>query len=305
MLTPHHIRDLRVDPLIHPRGQPHLSAASGLVRVGRRLYAVADDEHHLAIWQADGDAAAPIELHRILPGDLPQDPVQRKKRKADLEALVALPADAAHPGGLLVALGSGSRPNRQLALAITLDSTGMPGGLPTALALADWYDPLRRRFPDLNIEGALVVNGRFALLQRGNKGDARNAFIEYSLAQAHDWFAGRRNTPPAVLRIVEMALGDAGGVPVGWTDGTALPDGSWVFSAVAEDTDNSYRDGACVASAIGWVSANGVLLRMEQMARAPKVEGLALGTQGQLLMVTDSDDPATASKLLSIDWPFG
>ena len=219
MLTPHHIRDLRVDPLIHPRGQPHLSAASGLVRVGRRLYAVADDEHHLAIWQADGDAAAPIKLHRILPGDLPQDPAHRKQRKPDLEALVALPADAAHPGGLLVALGSGSRPNRQLALAITLDSTGMPGGLPTALALADWYAPLRQRFPDLNIEGALVANGRFALLQRGNKGDARNAFIEYSLVEAHDWFAGRRNTPPAVLRIVEMALGDAGGVPVGWTDG--------------------------------------------------------------------------------------
>ncbi len=38
-------------------GQPaHLSAESGLVRVGKFLYVVADDEHHLGMFAATGGA---------------------------------------------------------------------------------------------------------------------------------------------------------------------------------------------------------------------------------------------------------
>ncbi len=302
MLKAVHLRNLRVDPAQHPRGQAHLSAASGLVQAGPWLYVVADDEHHLGQLAADAGQAAPVRLHRLLPGDLPHDKDKRKKRKPDLEALALLPATAGYPQGLLMALGSGSRPNREQAFLMALDSGGQLAGATRSLDLSAWYQPLHDDFSDLNIEGAFVADGRFHLLQRGNKGDARNACISYALPDLQDWLAGRHSQPPAVVRTLPLELGEIGGVPLGLTDGAALPGGGWVFSAVAEDTSNSYSDGACAGSAIGWVDAQGVLQRLEAIAGAPKVEGLALAGDKRLLLVTDSDDPDTASRLFALDW---
>ena len=83
-LRPRPLRELRMPPAAHPRGQTHLSSASGLVVVGDRLYFVADDEHHLGalpLAQATGDA--PVTLHRLRPDDLPQEAWARKARKPD------------------------------------------------------------------------------------------------------------------------------------------------------------------------------------------------------------------------------
>ncbi|MBB6559036.1 hypothetical protein HNP48_001700 [Acidovorax soli] len=307
-LTTTHLHDLLLDPATHPRGQPHLSAASGLVRAGAWLYVVADDEHHLGmlpITAAVAPQPAPlVQLHRILPGDLPTEPRERKKRKPDLEALALLPASSAYPHGALLALGSGSKPNRQRGLAIALDATGRPDGAAQALDLSALYAPLRAEFADLNIEGAFVTHDAMHLLQRGNKGDARSACITYPLAPLLAWLAGTRAQPPAPLRTTLFDLGTVDGVPLGFTDGAALPGGDgdcgWIFSAVAENTDDSYADGECVASAIGWVEADGVLQRIAALEGAPKVEGIALDGAGRLLMVTDADDPARASRLLAV-----
>lgn len=303
-LTPTHLQDLLLDPATHPRGQPHLSAASGLVRSGAWLYLVADDEHHLGMLPA-GTAVLPhlpqaplVQLHRILPGDLPAEPKARKKHKPDLEALTLLPASSAHPSGALLALGSGSKPNRQRGVVIALDATGRPDGAAQVVDLSALYAPLRAEFADLNIEGAFVANDCLHLLQRGNKGDARNACITYPLAALLAWLAGTRTEPPVALRTTQFDLGMVDGVPLGFTDGAALPHGEgWLFSAVAENTDDSYADGECVASAIGWVGADGVLQRMAALEGALKVEGIALDGEERLLMVTDADDPERASRL--------
>jgi hypothetical protein len=301
VLTPVHLRDLRVEPASHPRGQGHLSSASGLVRVGEWLYAIADDEHHLGRFGAGAAPDDPVQLHRILAGDLPLDKSRRKKLKPDLEALALLPT-AGRPHGILLALGSGSRPNREQGFIVDLDDHGELSQGARLIDLAGLYQPLRSTFPDLNIEGAFVAGDRFHLLQRGNKGDGRNAAIAYSFAEVQDWLAGGRSAP-AALRIVQIALGEIDGVPLGFTDAAALPGGGWVFSAVAEDTDDSYRDGACAASAIGWVDEYGQLERLEQIAGAPKIEGIALASDGGLLIVTDSDDPAVPSQLLVLKLP--
>jgi hypothetical protein len=298
MLQPTHLCDLLVEPGAHPRGQAHLSAASGLVRVGGRLYLVADDEHHLGILAADGVGA--VQMHRVLDGDLPADKGKRKKHKPDLEAMALLPPEAGMAHGALLALGSGSRPNRQQALLVALDGGGLPCATPVACDFAALYLPLRDQFPDLNIEGAFVAGPRLRLLQRGNKGDARNACIDYSLAQLRAWMT-QGGEAPMPRNIREFSLGGAGGVPLGFTDGTALPGGAWLFSAVAEDTGDSYNDGACGASAIGWVTEGGTLQRLEHVAGAPKIEGITLADDGRLLVVTDSDDPATPSALLSLN----
>jgi hypothetical protein len=300
MLKPIHLRHLLVEPGGHPRGQPHLSAASGLVRVGARLFMVADDEHHLGVIDAAPVPASSVQLVRILPGDLPRDKGERKKRKPDLEALALLPPAAGHAHGALLALGSGSRPNRQQAFLIPLGGDGLPAGDAAVFDLAGLYRPLRAHFADLNIEGAFVAGDCLRLLQRGNKGDARNACVDYSLAQVQAWLRSERGEAPPPVGVRLFSLGHVGGVPLGFTDGAAWPGGGWIFSAAAEDTGDSYSDGACGASAIGWVGEDGTLQRLEQLAGAPKVEGIALADDGQLLMVTDSDDPATPSALLSL-----
>ena len=306
LITPTPLQDLLIDPATHPRGQAHLSAASGLVRAGAWLYLVADDEHHLGLLPAGAAVlqhlpqAPLVQLHRILPGDLPTEPKARKKRKPDLEALALLPASPAHPSGALLALGSGSKPNRQRGVVIALDATGRPDGAAQVVDLSALYAPLRAEFADLNIEGAFIANDCLHLLQRGNKGDARNACISYTLAPLLAWLAGTRTEPPAALRTTQFDLGIVDGVPLGFTDGAALPNGEgWLFSAVAENTDDSYADGECVASAIGWVGADGVLQRMAALEGAPKVEGIAPAGD-RLLMVTDADDPACASRLLAV-----
>ena len=298
-----HLRNLEVDPASHPRGQAHLSAASGLVRVGTRLFMVADDEHHLGITDASEGHTGCVQLHRILPGELPLSKSGRKKRKPDLEALALLPPGEDFPHGALLALGSGSRVNRQQALLVALDGNGWPGADAVPVDFGALYQPLRARYPDLNIEGAFVAGKRLRLLQRANKGDARNACIDYALPQLRAWMRGSQAEPPAPLDIVQFDLGHAAGVPFGFTDGAAWPGRGWLFSAAAEDTHNSYSDGTCAASAIGWVDGAGILRRLDRLAGAPKVEGIALAEDGRLLMVTDSDDPGTPSALLSVHLP--
>ncbi|TFZ05682.1 hypothetical protein EZ313_03195 [Ramlibacter henchirensis] len=75
-----------------------------------------------------------------------------------------------------------------------------------------------------------------------------------------------------------------------------------MFTAVAEDTADAYRDGACLASVVGWMDAAGQVRACEQLAGAPKVEGVALAGDGRLWMVTDADDPDQPSELLEVKW---
>ena len=115
------------------------------------------------------------------------------------------------------------------------------------------------------------------------------------------WLAGRRTGAPAPLRTTDVPLGHTPvGIPYGFTDGTALPGGGWVFTAVAEDTRDSYHDGHCAGALVGWVDSDGRLLRTEPLAGAPKVEGITLDPLGRLLMVTDSDNPFAPSALLML-----
>ena len=297
MLECTHLRDLRVDPVAHPRPQPHLSSASGVVRAGGLLYFVADDEHHLGVVATDAAMDTPVRLHRLRAGDLPADKAQRKAAKPDLEALVLLPTPRS-----LLALGSGSTPARERGFLLPLapDATA---GAAREIDLRPLYAPLRGRHADLNIEGACVAGERLLLLQRANAGSPVNACIAFGLDAITTWLGGDVHVPPP-LQVLTLELGAAAGVPYGWTDATALPDGGWVFTAVAEDTRDSYADGPCAGSALGIVSADGVLQDMLPVRGAPKLEGVTLDAAGDLLLVTDADDPARPSQLLHVAWPF-
>lgn len=293
MTDPRHLRYLLL------AGRPgHLSAASALVQVGDTLYVVADDELHLGVFPAVGEA--PGHLLRLFDGDLPTDKAERKALKPDLESLALLPAMPGFAHGALLGLGSGSKANRQTGVLLRLDALGQVEGLPRLIDLQALYGPLRERFGDLNIEGAFCLGEEFLLLQRGNQGAAGNAQVRYAWEALQAWLLGESDEPPQPLQVQAIELGGLGGVTLGFTDGAALADGRWLFSAVAEDTLDSYRDGACLGAVIGLVELDGRVRRLAELDGRWKVEGIVLVPDDRLLLVTDADDPQTAASLLCL-----
>ena len=291
-LTYTEVRKLTLDPSTHPRGRRFLSAASGLVRLGRRHYVIADDEQHLGVF--DPASAGPVQLVRLFDGDLPESAKKRKKKKADLESLLLLPPLPRCPGGALLTLGSGSRPNRRRGALLGLDAVGALLGQVRVIDLEPLYGSLDRRFAEVNIEGALICDDDLMLLQRGNKGGP-NATIRFAWREIEPWLLGEADDPPEPRLVREYDLGRVDGIPFGFTDATLLPDGGgWLFSAVAEDSDNAFDDGACLGAVIGSVGSDGALHPMQELAPRRKVEGLeARLIHGKVVvgMVTDADDP--------------
>ena len=293
MLKADLLRTLTIDRRHHPHDQPHLSAASGLVCANARVYVIADDEHHLVVFS---DRTGPGELHRLFAGDLPVASKARKRLKPDLETLLWWPA-----GNALVALGSGSRPNRNKGVLIPLGVNGEPLAALRHFDLQPLYAPLREALGEINIEGAMVLGDEFVLLNRGVAGRSDNAAAHYPLRVLAEAVEGSASAV-AASSIRRYALGNIGAVPLGFTDAAALPGRGWVFTAVAEDTRDSYADGHCSGSVVGVVNARGERVATHRLEPKAKVEGIAVQVDdaGMLLcMVTDADDPARASQLLT------
>ena len=110
MIHTQKIRELHLTHGTSESRSPFISAASGLVKVNNLLYVVADDEHHLGVFSVDH--ALPGELVRLFDGTLPDKFKKRKAQKPDLETLLLLPTFAGYAHGALLAMGSGSKPNR-------------------------------------------------------------------------------------------------------------------------------------------------------------------------------------------------
>jgi hypothetical protein len=294
------LRRLTVDPAAHPRGQPHLSAASGLVCAHGRAYVVADDELHLGVF---ADAVSTGHLVRLFDGRLPEGKASRKRAKPDLETLLHLPPCHAWPAGALLALGSGSRPQRERGAVLAFQSNGRLAA-PRLVDLGPLYAPLKARFVDLNIEGALLLGTDLVLLQRGNGRLGVNAALHYRRADWEALLGGRAGEPLQPHAEHRFALGDIDGVPLGFTDGVACPGpsgaGRWLFCAAAEDTENSYLDGGCAGSVLGLADARGGLRWIRRLAGRLKMEGIdvhAAEGGAAVCMVSDADDPSQASVL--------
>jgi hypothetical protein len=285
------LRDLDI---VHPsaRDRPsHLSAASGLVCVGANLYVVADDELHLGVFSAIGNE--PGHLVRLFEGELPREKSSRKRAKADLEALVELPRMDEFPHGALLAIGSGSTRHRGKGALLGLDANGELYGPPRPVDLAPLLAPLAEEFADLNIEGGVVSGIELKLLQRGNRRHPDNAVAAFELGLVMETLRAGRTRKMAPMSIRRFHLPPIEGVPLTVTDGAALPDGSIVFSAVAEATDDAYHDGACVGAAIGLLDTDGALGFLQHLDQPHKIEGIHVELQGRqlkLLAVTDADD---------------
>jgi hypothetical protein len=138
------------------------------------------------------------------------------------------------------------------------------------------------------------------LFQRGNKQHAENAIIRFQLSALLDAFNSEQTGAIKPLAVTAFDLGHIDGIPFCFTDAAALPDGTMVFTAVAEDTDDTYNDGACIGAAVG--IADSELRCLHRLERPYKVEGVDARVDGdavRLLLVTDADDADTPAGLFS------
>ncbi len=300
MIHPNRIRRLDLVAPTSPGRFAHLSAASGLVRVRRLLYVVADDELHLGMFDATG--SAPGKLIALFDGKLPESKSKRKAKKPDLEALALLPPFSVYDHGALFALGSGSRRNRRTGALLGLTADGEASGQPSRVDLSSLFALLENEFSELNIEGAVASGDELCLLQRGNSVEAQNAVVRYRLAEVLDVLAFVRDDPLRPLAIQRVDLGNVDGIPLCFTDGAALPNDELLFTAIAENTHDCYRDGPCVGSAVGIIGHDGTLRYLDRLDHPYKIEGVdatVVGNAIRLLLVTDDDDPSVPAFLLA------
>jgi hypothetical protein len=273
------------------KGRPaYLAAASGLVRHREHCFVVADDELHLGIFAASD--LRPSEPMRLLPGNLPENPKQRKKAKADFEVLALLPPAAEIPHGAVLAMGSGSRAGRNQALMLPLSDTGLPRREHSQqVDFSDLFATLAREFGVVNIEGAVLQQDKFLLLQRGNKGHLANAIVQLDYAELlRELWRGEIGAN-ALRTIANYSLGVLSDVPLGFSDATCLPDGRLLALAVAEDTDDAYVDGVTTGSCLCVFDRSNILQRMLPLDVPAKTEGLAVWSKAEktLALVTDAD----------------
>ena len=219
--------------------------------------------------------------------------------------LLALPAFPGCPQGAVMALGSASRASRMTAAWLALDDQGLPGGRVHRRDLHPLLVAVQGQVGDLNIEGGFVQRDRLCLLQRGNGDGGVNACVHWHWPAVGRWLGGL-GAPPLPLQVQRYELGAIDGVSLSFTDGAALPDGGWLFSAAAEDTRDTYADGPCAGSVLGLVDASGELRRLQRLAPVCKVEGVAVSSDAlglDVLLVTDADDRRQPARLLSLRLP--
>ena len=288
--------------------QPHLSAASGMWILGHTLYVVADDELVLGVFSMLD--TEPGQALTIIPGELPSDAKLRKAAKPDFESLTCLPSCARHPYGALLALGSGSTEQRKRGMLWPFDAQQQLVGEPQLFNLQALYQPLEQVFADLNIEGVVIQGDCLKLWQRANNQHRANAVIEYNLADLYAVIVEQNKTLTLhPQRIDYYDLGEVAGVPLTFTDAYALGDGACVFTAAAENTENSYLDGECVAAAIGLIDAQRQLRWLKPVQPVYKLEGISAKQVGQQLrvhLVSDADNSEVPAQLLEayISYPL-
>jgi hypothetical protein len=296
------LRDLDLERPSDPDRPPHLSAASGVVRRADFAYVIGDDELDLAVFRLS--SAEPGELRRALPGELPDDPKERKREKPDLEALTALPPFEGAPHGGLFGLGSGSSPSRDRSFFWALETDGSLAGEPRTIDFHPVYERLRTELGEINIEGAAVFGERLWLFHRGNQGDAPNSVAEFALADLSASLAGDLAIDPEELADVRAYdLGELDGVPLCFSDATPLFDRLVVFTASAEGED----DGDVHGSVVGTIDAEGEVRRLRTIDRRWKVEGVHAAVDTgvvDFVFVCDQDEPGTPSPLLSATMPL-
>jgi hypothetical protein len=244
-------------------------AASGLVIYNGKFFICADDEVSLLVTDLKGHDS----FIRLWKKDLPEDPDKRKKKKPDLETLF-------QDENFLYALPSFSRKNRVHGARLELDEKGNVLDK-KKLDLTHLYKTLND-IPDLNIEGAVVKEGKLHLFQRGNGGKGENGMVIL------------RDLEAKKFDFIPLELPKLNDVQLSITDAT-LRQGEIHFLAVAENSSSTFLDGEVSGAFLGKLTHHKVS-SLTPIEFKGKPEGLAFEND-VLYFVTDDDSRDIPSRL--------
>ena len=307
MLALKKLRNLELSHPISPGRPSYITAASGLVILDQKIFLVADDEHFLATFSVN--ASIPGHLKRLFEGELPLEHRERKKAKPDLEALTLLPRDVFGSSDALLALPSGSKKRRSAGCLIPIDRGDETALSVERIDLSLLYERLRNEFEDLNIEGAVCLQDRLRLFQRGNSELRQNAAIDLNSDKTIQGLKTSRSIPPEALeQIVHYDLGELGGVHLSFTDACRVENDACAFLAAAEGTKNTYDDGKFLGSILGIMDRDGKILQRWTLEIQSKPEGIWFienSIQNDFMIVTDADDVTQPSELFCGRLPIG
>jgi hypothetical protein len=276
----------------------HLSAASGLIKLGSRFFVVADDDAAVVEYSETGEFS---QTHPIPWRKLPAKLAPRKKKKPDFESLFLLDEKQWAPGGALVAWPSFSTPERRKAAVFPLDPKTGQLSAPTLYDFDSLALPVEKLLSEPNFEGAVATSSSLVLLQRGNGAHGENGILRVPFADAESFFTqgGAGSTPV----FTPIDIGTENGIPLGFTDAALLPDDTFLALASAENSASTYADGEVAGSAllqIRFESESTTVKRIARFTDKKKFEGLAAEWMGQsirLWLVDDADDPEQASSV--------
>lgn len=266
---------------------PHVRAASGIAVLDGKLLVVQDDAAFVAI--IDGDEVRSVALPRG-PGGRRRFGVAlgNKHDKPDLEACFV-------DRGELVAIGSGSRDNREHVVRVRDQHV-------SAFDAHELYATLRDAIGALNLEGATCMRDELWLFHRGNTGkhDPGPAIARLSLAAFRAYLDG--SAAPPITAIDRYDLGSIDGVRLGFTDATTFDDRVFVICA-AEASRDAIADGAVFGSQLGVIEADSVrCATLVGRDVAPiKAEGLTFTTRDTAWITVDPDDPDVPAPLYEVE----
>ena len=292
------IQVLHTDSPTSPGRFSFVSAASGLVLTGSEFWIAPDDELHLARFSRDPKALG--KWVQVVPGGpLPEMKKARKKVKPDFESLVVLPSGPGEPA-LLLALPSGSTASRVGGAWVGLGKNGSTTGAWQAAHFGTLFTELRKKYAELNVEGAVATGSRLKLFQRGNGSAGHNAVIDLDLKEVvRDLRAGKPVSTTSVRSHQSRDLGLLGTTRLGFTDAALGPSGDIFFLAAAEDKNSTYADGEFRGAVLGRIDVKGKLSLIVRLDVKTKPEGLWMDANGKdFFVVTDADDAARPAELL-------
>jgi len=263
--------------------RPFISAASGLVEIDGKFFVIADDENFIGIYDLETQSGVSVDIFNE---SLPAEKSLRKKNKRDFEALVHLPKQKQ-----VLLVPSGSTINRERGALIS-----EAGVFQKEFSFHIIFSELRKHFPEINIEGGVVVDEQLWLFQRGNGLQNLNGLIKLNLA---DFLANKVVQPEIVL----IDLGAVQGTNLTFTDATKA-DKNILFLAVAENSLSTYDDGSVMGSILGIMGRNGDVICTTPLATTSKPEGLCYSSSKKCFyLVTDDDNRQYSSILLRGNLP--
>jgi hypothetical protein len=286
------IRDLTLAKPIEPGRKAHVSAASGITKVGDRFYVVSDDELTLFTFTNSDQHLSPVQL---IKGQLPFDTSKRKAEKPDFESLALLSDSDWEPYGALVTWPSASTPKRTQAVIIPFDKNKKLSTPVISNILPLAYE-LQSTTKELNMEGILFRDKKVFLFQRGNSEKGKNGFAEISLK---NWIAGMKSGNwSEKIQFESVKMGQLSGVDITFSDVIWTKYGLLALGS-AEDTTSSFADGQIYGTVLARIVGDKaeIIGKFDPLAKLEGVYASETADGLELYLVEDADDPAKASRL--------